>query len=501
MATKKYLSLDRLTEYDGLIKGEISTGDASTLSSAKSYTDTEVAKKADKTHSHNDLYYTETEIDSKLSEINTSITNITSGTTPVKEAQHATSADAATNAGHATSADSATSANHATSADSATNATNATKADTASNAEKLGGQLPSYYAKASDIPTGALANKDIVSETDLDSALAAKVNAAADGNHSHSNMDVIEGITADKVSAWDISEANAKAYTNEKIALLMNNSSEAVDSIMELAEAMEENADVVSALNQAIGTKANASDLTTHTGNTSNPHGVTKAQVGLGNVEDKSSATIRSEITKSNVTTALGYTPYTPTEVDTKLSGKADSSHGNHVPTTQTANNAVFLRNDNAWATVTPENIGAAATSHNHTVANITDLTATATELNYMDGVTSNVQTQLDGKSPSGHGHDVATTTAAGFMSAAMVTKLNGIAEGANNTIVDTALSDSSTNPVQNKVVNSAIVTATSAITLNANSISTHTGQISDLQAAIAEIQEITSEDIQALFA
>lgn len=89
---------------------------------------------------------------------------------------------------------------------------------------------------------------------------------------------------------------------------------------------------------------------------------------------------------------------YTETEVDSKLSGKANTSHGNHVPTTQTASNKVFLRNDNTWATVTPANIGAAASSHNHTVANITDLTATATELNYMDGVTSNVQTQLDTK-------------------------------------------------------------------------------------------------------
>ena len=36
---------------------------------------------------------------------------------------------------------------------------------------------------------------------------------------------------------------------------------------------------------------------------------VTKDNVGLGNVENKSSATIRGEITSSNVTTALGYTP------------------------------------------------------------------------------------------------------------------------------------------------------------------------------------------------
>lgn len=49
--------------------------------------------------------------------------------------------------------------------------------------------------------------------------------------------------------------------------------------------------------------------LINHLANRSNPHGVTKSQVGLGNVENKSSATIRGELTKGNVTTALGYTP------------------------------------------------------------------------------------------------------------------------------------------------------------------------------------------------
>lgn len=66
---------------------------------------------------------------------------------------------------------------------------------------------------------------------------------------------------------------------------------------------------------------------------------------------------------------------YTESEIDTKLSGKSDTSHnhdtvyaakshGNHVPATETANNAKFLRNDNTWQTVTPANIGAAASSH-----------------------------------------------------------------------------------------------------------------------------------------
>lgn len=52
-----------------------------------------------------------------------------------------------------------------------------------------------------------------------------------------------------------------------------------------------------------------------HPGGT-NPHGTTKSDVGLGNVENKSSATIRGELTQENVIDALGYTP--PTS-DTKV--------------------------------------------------------------------------------------------------------------------------------------------------------------------------------------
>ena len=55
--------------------------------------------------------------------------------------------------------------------------------------------------------------------------------------------------------------------------------------------------------------------LINHLANKSNPHGVTKSQVGLGNVENKSSATIRGELTKGNVTTALGFTPANRTDM------------------------------------------------------------------------------------------------------------------------------------------------------------------------------------------
>lgn len=63
------------------------------------------------------------------------------------------------------------------------------------------------------------------------------------------------------------------------------------------------------------------------------------------------------------------------------------------------------------------------------------------------------IKTELDKKA----GTAVATTNTNGLMSAADKTKLDGIASGANKTIVDTTLSDTSTNPVQNKVIKAAL--------------------------------------------
>lgn len=79
---------------------------------------------------------------------------------------------------------------------------------------------------------------------------------------------------------------------------------------------------------------AKNSDLLSHTSNTSNPHSVTKAQVGLSNVENKSSATIRSEITSSNVTTALGYTPLN-SSLKGANSGIAELDENGKVPSSQ----------------------------------------------------------------------------------------------------------------------------------------------------------------------
>lgn len=55
------------------------------------------------------------------------------------------------------------------------------------------------------------------------------------------------------------------------------------------------------------------------------------------------------------------------------------------------------------------------------------------------------------------HTYSNATTDSAGLMSAADKTKLNGIATGATKNTIDSSMSSSSTNAVQNKVVNTAL--------------------------------------------
>ena len=64
------------------------------------------------------------------------------------------------------------------------------------------------------------------------------------------------------------------------------------------------------------------------------------------------------------------------------LNGKANTSHGAHVPTPETANNAKFLRNDNTWQTVTPANIGAVPTTRTvNSKALSSDITLAASDV------------------------------------------------------------------------------------------------------------------------
>lgn len=117
-------------------------------------------------------------------------------------------------------------------------------------------------------------------------------------------------------------------------------------------------------------------------------------------------------VTKQNVVDALGYTPPTKDTTYSDFVKSGSSAKSGLVPKPPTtAGTTKYLREDGTWA-VPPDN-------------NTT--------------------------------YSAATQSAAGLMSASDKAKLDGIAAGANAITVDSALSSSSTNPVQNKIINSAL--------------------------------------------
>ena len=75
-------------------------------------------------------------------------------------------------------------------------------------------------------------------------------------------------------------------------------------------------------------------NLSNHTANTGNPHSVTKSQIGLGKVENKTPEEIRSGLSSSHVTTALGYTPLNSALKGAK-SGLAELDANGYVPSSQ----------------------------------------------------------------------------------------------------------------------------------------------------------------------
>lgn len=189
--------------------------------------------------------------------------------------------------------------------------------------------------------------------------------------------------TAQK-TAIDNSLASAKSYTDTKVANLLNNSTEAVDSIMELASAMEANDDVVQALSSAIGNKVDkvsgkglsTNDLTatlksnydtaySHVSNKSNPHGVTLNQLGV-----------------NATATELNYVDGVTSSIQTQLDSKQASITGGAT-------------------TITSSNLTASRALVSDSSGKVAVSAVTSTELGYLDGVTSAIQTQINAKVPT----------------------------------------------------------------------------------------------------
>ena len=89
---------------------------------------------------------------------------------------------------------------------------------------------PDIATLKTQLGLGSMAYLSEVSESNLSTELAAKVNASAQANHSHDNKTVLDGITAEKVSAWDAAEGNAKGYA-DGLNTAMNTRVEALEAV------------------------------------------------------------------------------------------------------------------------------------------------------------------------------------------------------------------------------------------------------------------------------
>lgn len=164
-----------------------------------------LSTKSDVAHTHDDLYYTESEVDAKITAVNTSITDIKEGNIIVKEAEHAVSADSATTATSATKATQDASGNVIT-------ATYETKADAATKLAEA-----KNYANSikNDLLNGAGAAYDTLKELgdlidenqDAINALERIASNKADTDHLHDDryytqeqIDSMEFITTDDIN-------------------------------------------------------------------------------------------------------------------------------------------------------------------------------------------------------------------------------------------------------------------------------------------------------------
>lgn len=106
--------------------------------------------------------------------------------------------------------------------------------------------------------------------------------------------------------------------------------------------------------------------------------------------------------------------------------------------------------------------IGKPATAgHADTATTLTGLTATVAELNYCDGVTSAIQTQLNGKASTA----VASASSNGLMSSTDKSKLDGIAANANNYTLPNASTSAIGGVLQGAAVADAVEDGTETAT------------------------------------
>ena len=228
----------------------------------------------------------------------------------------------------------------------------------------------------------------------INTALAGKVptTRTVNGKTLSANISLsASDVGADTEGSADTALAEAKSYTDTKVSALINGAPETLDTLSELASAMQDNDDAIAALETIAASKANASDLTSHTGN-SIIH-ITSA-----------------ERTKWNAAKTHADSAHAPSNAEVNQNAFSNITVGSTTIAADTKTDTLTLAGSNI--TLTPD------TANDKVTIGITKANVTAA-LGYTP-------------SESDTTYNIATTDTDGLMSSEDKTKLNGIATGAN---------------------------------------------------------------------
>lgn len=294
--------------------------------------------------------------------------------------------------------------------------------------------------KLSGIAAGAEVNQNAFSNIKVGTTTVAADAKTDTVEFVGSNVTITPDATNDKVT-FAVASGTTSAAGIVKLSTSTSSTStslaatpSAVKSAYDLANTAKTNAATAQttadgASDAAAAAQSTADTATTnlanHVGNTSNPHSVTAAQVGLGNVPNvtTNNQTPTYTVASSNAELKSGETMTTAfgkiaKAVSSLIAHLSNTSNPHSVTKAQVGLGNVDNTAD-ADKTVKAAGTATTATTLSGLTATVTELnildgvTATTAELNYVDGVTSNIQTQLDGKAASSHGTHVTYSTTA----------------------------------------------------------------------------------------
>ncbi len=284
--------------------------------------------------------------------------------------------------------------------------------------------------------------------------LVKEIAANTKARHTHKNLAVLDGITAGKMAAWN-AKADKAAATQKSDGLMSAADKRKLDTVEAHAKDVDVDDTLSPVSTAAIMNKTVTAALNAKAGTavaTTSANGLMSSadKVKLDGVEDGATKTI--------VDDAMSDTSTNP--VQNKVVMKYIDSRGSLPP--------VSVKNDTMLIQVVD---GAYALRTKESIFPVDDALDTESKNAVENGIIARRFEQLSGVTLP------ATSKRDGLMTAANYTKLSGIEAGATKTIVDATLDETSTNPVQNKAVKAALdeKAGTAVATASANGLMSST--------------------------